>query len=294
VEDANLIVTGSADATGTAILVTAESSLTTTTSIYGALTDSKAGAAIKFNTGLDGQNAKLSVDGLAIENASNLVSGAIPGVSFQLISSAPSTIVQVQIANDNSTVETAFASFVTAYNAVLRDIKTQEGKDSSGNSEPLFGNTVISQMQSALSLALTSGAASDSVSSLYQLGISVNRDGTLKLDTDALNTELNSHYADVVAFLQNAGSFGQQLSSTLDNLGSSNPTGAITLALAANSSQEAILNHNLTEEDALIAVRQAALTAELNMANEVLQAIPRQLDEVNELYSAMTGYNTRG
>ena len=147
-------------------------------------------------------------------------------------------------------------------------------------------------MQSALSLALTSGAASGAVSSLYQMGISVNRDGTLKLDTDALNAELNSNYADVVGFLQNAGSFGQTLTSTLNNLGNSNPTGAISLALAANSSQETILNNNVTAQDALIASKQADLTTELNTANEVLQAIPQQLNEVNELYSAMTGYNT--
>jgi flagellar hook-associated protein 2 len=297
VDGAKLVVTGYTDATGAATIVTAGSSMTTTTpaATYGVLTDTTAtttGIAVKLNVGLDGQNAKLSVDGLGIESASNMVTGAIPGVSFQLISSDPSTVVQVQIANDNSTVQTAFTGFITAYNAVLQDIKTQEGKDSSGNAEPLFGNTVISEMQSALSLALTSGTASGAVSSLYQLGISINRDGTLKLDTDALNAELNSHYADVVGFLQNAGSFGQSLSSTLDNLGNSNPAGALFLALAANNNQETVLNNNVTAEDVLIARKQTDLTNELNIANEVLQAIPRQLNEVNELYSAMTGYNS--
>ena len=297
VDGAKLVVTGYTDASGAATIVTAASSLTTTTpaATYGALTDTTAtttGVAVKLNIGLDGQNAKLTVDGLAIESASNMVTGAIPGVSFQLLSSDPLTEVQIQIANDNSTVHAAFTNLVTAYNAVLQDIKTQEAKDSSGNAEPLFGNTVISQMQSALSLALTSGTASGTVSSLYQMGISVNRDGTLQLNGDTLNAELNSNYADVVGFLQNAGRFGQNLASTLDHLGNSSPAGAISLALAANSSQETLLNDNVAAEDALIASKQATLTNQLNLANEVLQAIPRQLNEVDELYSAMTGYNT--
>jgi flagellar hook-associated protein 2 len=202
------------------------------------------------------------------------------------------TPIQVEITNDNADVETAFSNFVTAYNTVLKDIATQEGDDSSGNPEPLFGDTVISQLQSELALSLTSGAASGSVSNLYQLGISVNQDGTLTLDTGALDSQLDSNYSDVVGFLQNSGSFGQNLSTTLDNLGNSTPTGAITLALAADTSQETILNNDVSAQDALITNQQTNLTTELNTANETLQAIPEQLNEVNELYSAMTGYNT--
>ena len=32
-------------------------------------------------------------------------------------------------------------------------------------------------------------------------------------------------------------------------------------------------------------------TAELNSANEIMQQLPTQLEGVNELYSAITGYN---
>ena len=33
------------------------------------------------------------------------------------------------------------------------------------------------------------------------------------------------------------------------------------------------------------------LTTELNDANQELEAIPAQLDEINEIYSSITGYN---
>jgi flagellar hook-associated protein 2 len=257
----------------------------------GTLIDATANTAIGINTGLPGQDATLTVDGLPVDCASNTVNTVIPGVTFQLLSTS-TTPVQVQITNDNTDIETAFASFVSAYNTVIKDLTTQEGNDSSGNPEPLYGNTVISQLQSSLSLALTSGSASGNVKNLYQLGISVNPDGTLALDSSTLDAELNSNYSDVVGFLQNAGSFGQNLSTTLDGLGSSTPSGVIALALSANTSQETTLNNDVTAQNTLIATQQANLTSELNAANQVLQAIPQQLNEMNELYSAMTGYNT--
>jgi flagellar hook-associated protein 2 len=34
------------------------------------------------------------------------------------------------------------------------------------------------------------------------------------------------------------------------------------------------------------------LTTELNSANQILQGIPEQMQEVNEMYSAITGYGT--
>ena len=46
-------------------------------------------------------------------------------------------------------------------------------------------------------------------------------------------------------------SFGLTFQNTLDQLGSQSPTGAITLALTADSSQESIFNDNITAQDAL-------------------------------------------
>jgi flagellar hook-associated protein 2 len=44
-------------------------------------------------------------------------------------------------------------------------------------------------------------------------------------------------------------------------------------------------------EESLISVRQKNLISELNRANQILQAISSMLNQVNELYSASTGYH---
>jgi flagellar hook-associated protein 2 len=260
--------------------------------VTSALSDATKGVNLANNTGTPGADASLNVDGIALTSASNTVSTAIPGVTFQLLAADVGSPVQVEITNNNTAIETAFSSMVTAYNAVVKDVSTQEGNNSSGNPEPLYGNPTLSLIQSQLSSALTSATASGSVTNITQLGLSFNDDGTLSLDADALDTELNTHFSDVTGFLQNSGSFGQSFATTLNNLGTQAPNGAIYLAQQQNSSEEASLNQSITNENAILAAQKTSLTNELNTANQILQSIPSQLSEVNEMYSAITGYNT--
>ncbi len=369
--------------------------------ISGALTDTSNGnATVNLdNVGQTGVDAQLTVDNIPVTSGSNTVTSAIQGVTFQLLSAAPTTSVQVEITNDNSDVESAVSSFVSDYNKVIGDLNAQEGNDSSGNPEPLYGSPTVAllqqQLQSALTFTqpaqavgttttiasgdtlsgsvnisvggsaaasvsvgaggtpatlaglatainnanlgvtasvITSGASgtlslinstsgssgaitvdssgltdsttgtqvafgtsqSNAVTSITQLGISVNNDGTLTLDTDTLDSILNSNYQDVVNFLQPSGtytSFGGNLTNVMNNLGNSAPDGAIYLALQQDSQEETSLNTNITNENAQISTEQTNLTTELNEANYGLEEIPSQLDEINELYSSITGYN---
>lgn len=62
------------------------------------------------------------------------------------------------------------------------------------------------------------------------------------------------------------------------------------LALQQNTQIEAGLNTNITNQESLITQQKTTLTAELNLANEQLQAIPQQLNEMDQIYSAISGY----
>ena len=69
---------------------------------------------------------------------------------------------------------------------------------------------------------------------------------------------------------------------------------AVTQAQNANSSAETSLNSTISTMDARIATQQTNLTASLNAANQTLQAIPLQLNMIDQIYSAITGYNQKG
>ncbi len=267
----------------------------------GGLTDTATGSTVGFSEPQTGEDASFSVDGIPMTSGSNTVTSAIPGVSFQLLSAAPGEPVQVEIANNNSDVESAVSGFVNAYNAVVKDLNTQEGQDSSGNPEPLYGNPNVAMLQEQLQQALGFTQSSGAITSLTQLGITASSsdDGTLTLDSSTLGSMLNSNYQDVVNFFQPSGSFasfGDNLTTVLNGLGNSAPDGAIYLALQQDSSEETQLNTNIGNEDATISAEQTQLTTELNQANYTLQEIPSQIQEINEMYSAITGYsqNTNG
>jgi flagellar hook-associated protein 2 len=470
--------------------------------VSSAITDST--HALAYTSPVAGENANLTVDGVALTSASNTITNLIPGVTFQLL--APTTSgaqVQVVIGNDNSGVESTVSQFVTDYNSLISAVNTQEGTDSSGNAEPLFGSPTLTLLQQQLlsglnltnpngslssvsstagttlsgslsiqvgsgtaqtinvpttsgnntlaglasainaagigvtasvttangesslsldsatagsagaltvqstiqattptalgysdpggytattadtgtlsavssaadalsgsitiqvgsgaaatisvpansttsptnnlaglagainaaalgvtasvvtsngvsSLQLTSGTvgsagaltvtssvldnavssvtygnASD-VGSLTALGLSVNNDGSLTFDAGSLDSLLNTDYSGVLGFFQNANGWGQNFSTILTNAGTSSSDGILALASSSNSNIESSLHAEITKENSIISAQQVSLTAELNSANEILQQLPSQLAGVNELYSAITGYD---
>ena len=132
---------------------------------------------------------------------------------------------------------------------------------------------------------------SSDINSLTSLGISVNNDGSLTFDATSLDSVLNSDYSSVAGFFQNANSWGQTFSTMLTNAGTSSATGVLALASSSNSNIESTLNADISKEESLISAQQSSLTTELNSANQIMQQLPSQLQGVNELYSAITGYD---
>jgi flagellar hook-associated protein 2 len=105
---------------------------------------------------------------------------------------------------------------------------------------------------------------------------------------------LNTNYQDVVNFLQPGNgytSFGDNFTTTLNNLGNTEPDGVISLALQSDQATESTLNTDITNENATISTEQSQLTTELNEANFTLEEIPQQIQSINEIYSAVTGYD---
>jgi flagellar hook-associated protein 2 len=226
----------------------------------------------------------------AITNASDTLSGSI---SIQVGTGTANT---VDVPSSSNTLSGLAAAINSANIGVTATISA----DSSGSQLELVSNTA----GSAGGLTVTSnvtdqttntalnytGSGSD-INNLMSLGISVNNDGTLTFDSSSLDNVLNSDYSSVVSFFQNTDSWGQKFAAVLNNAGTSSPSGILSLASSSNSSIESSLNAEVSKENAMISAEQSSLTTELNSANEIMQQLPTELDGMNELYSAITGYN---
>jgi flagellar hook-associated protein 2 len=195
---------------------------------------------------------------VTVTNSSNLVSGLIPGVTLDLLSADPSTPVSVTVANDTTGVTSALQNFVTAYNQFINDVATDTAYDSSTQTAgPLLGNgdvaNIQSQVQSALD-AVVPGLPSDA-NNLTSIGLSVNSDGTLSLDSSTLSQVLSGQTGVTFANLQALfGLTGQSTNSGVQFLFGSNNTKASGTAPYQVNITQAATEGTLTGNTAPIAI----------------------------------------
>jgi flagellar hook-associated protein 2 len=126
---------------------------------------------LAYTSTVTGKDANLTVDGINLTSSSNTVANLIPGITFQLL--APSTSgeqVQVVIGNDNTGVESTINQMVSDYNSLISAINTQEGNDSSGNAEPLYGSPTLSLLQQQLMSGLNMQSPNGYLDSITNAG----------------------------------------------------------------------------------------------------------------------------
>ena len=228
----------------------------------------------------------------AVENAGDTLSGSI---TIQVGNGTAHTVN----VGDASTQDT-LTGLASAINAANIGVTANVVANSGGSRLELLSNTAgaagaltvtSSITDTTTSTALNYNDGGSDIGNLTSLGISVNNDGSLTFDANALDSVLNTNYSGVVGFFQNANSWGQSFATMLENAGTGSPTGVLALAKSANSSMESSLNAEISKEQSYISTQQSSLTAELNTANQILQELPSQLEGMNELYSAITGFD---
>jgi len=157
---------------------------------------------------VSGADAKFTVDGVAFTRSSNSVSDVIANTTLNLTAADPNTTATVAVSLSTSAATTAVQNYVSAYNAVVDYIKTQQTPGTDPSSNPtLYNDTLLRTARSALSqsmLASVAGAAPD-MSTPDTVGISITADGHLSFDSSKFATAFNTRYADVTKLFMESG-----------------------------------------------------------------------------------------
>jgi flagellar hook-associated protein 2 len=242
-----------------------------------------------FTQAATGDNASLTVDGISISSATNSVTGVIPGVTLNLLSADPGVDVSLGVAPDTSQVQTALQHFVTDYNQLVSDLSAQFTFSSSTGSEGVLASdstvrNLQNQVLGALDYTNTPASGSTTVPNLMSLGISVDDNGQLSLDTSTLDSALQNNFSDVQSFFQGtslngfANSLDQQLTSFI-----SPADGAFTVDLQTMNSQITDLQGDISDfQTNYIAPLQTQLQADYSQAEIALQELPNQLKEIDQ------------
>jgi len=164
------------------------------------------GLNVSANTVQKAQNSIVNIDGFDVQRSTNQVVGAIQGVTLAL-SQTTTAPVDVKIAADSQSLATKIQSLVTAYNSVLSKVNTAAGKGATkaANSE-LASDSTLRSISNRLSSALQTVNGTGKYNTLGAVGLSLQRDGKLALDTSKLNAAVSADPAAVTALL--AGSSG--------------------------------------------------------------------------------------
>jgi flagellar hook-associated protein 2 len=248
----------------------------------GTITISNNTAGLNFKVGTQGQDASLTVDGVPIDSSSNTVTNAIAGVTLNLTGTTSSPVT-LQVSPDTSQVASSINTFVSDYNTVVSNLNSQFTYDaSSTTSGTLMGDSAAEFVQSTL-LGDAAGSVSGNgaISSLADLGITMNEDGTLSVDSSQLNSALANNFSQVQNFFQAASTgFAQQFSSDLTNL--TDPTnGPIAVDLNGITSSVSSLQSEITDFQANLTTEQQSLTTYYDNVNVTLQSLPSLLATVN-------------
>jgi len=285
VNNADLGVTASiiTDASGSRLAITSNSS-----GSAGSFTVSSSGGSFGFTQAQAGSNASLTVNGISISSASNTVTGVISGVTLNLQSASPGTKVTLTVSHDTSSASTAINQFVTDYNTLIKAVNTQFTYTSGSGQGVLAEDPTVRSLQSdllgSLDYTSTNGSGSSATTtSLASMGITVNSDGTLSVDSATLNSALENNYSQVQNFFQGsalngfANSMDQQLTSFI-----SPADGAFTVDLQSISSQYTTLQDDINNfQTNIITPLKARLTTEYSDAEEALQELPGKIKDID-------------
>jgi flagellar hook-associated protein 2 len=137
-----------------------------------------------------GQDAEFTVDGFAVTSKSNQVTGVIGGVTLAL--TAPTTTsATVTVSSDSSGFAAKMKTLVDSYNAVVNKIHTEAGFGSAkASNTALAGDSTLRGITSALSNAISQPVGTGKFQTLRSIGLKLNNNGTLQLDTTVLNAAL--------------------------------------------------------------------------------------------------------
>jgi flagellar hook-associated protein 2 len=256
-----------------------------------------------FATPQGGANASLTIDGVPFSSSTNTVTGAIQGVTLDLVSQSPGNPVQLTVAPDQNQITTAVNNFVSAYNTVVSTINSQYVVDPTGATPapPLESDISLRSLQtSILNDSSYAIGGNGGLVNLAALGINQNNDGTLTVGSNASGQTfaqvLAANPSAVLNFFQNSSGtgFANNFNTDLTNL--TDPTsGPLNVDLAQNQSENSDLTSTIANFEAQLTSETTALTSQYDAVNASLQAYPLLLQEITETLGTLgSGTSTTG
>ncbi len=158
--------------------------------------------ALDHDTEVSARDALLEINGILVTSAGNQVEGALEGITFVLKSEGPASLV---VSRDDQVIRGAIKDFVTAYNSLRGSMTRMNAYDAaSGTAGELMGDAALRGIQSSLRQVLNDTVGEGAYRRLSDIGITMQLDGSLKLDEKRLSDVITQTPGGVATLLSGA------------------------------------------------------------------------------------------
>ncbi|MEP7382328.1 MAG: flagellar filament capping protein FliD [Gemmatimonadota bacterium] len=218
-----------------------------------------------------GTDASVRVDGVLISRSSNTISDVLNGVSLTVQQAEVGTTVELSVGRDSDALSAKVKAVADAYNALVKFRADQQVVG-----QPLKGNpTLRSSIATVTSQLLTSvSGLTGTLNRPGAVGLSLQSDGSLKLDDAVFKAALASNFSDVVSLFTSSGkSANNQLSywsssyKTLPGTYAVDITAAATMPTVAGSGFSGIYADDGTPDTLAITDAISGVTGNITLAN---------------------------
>ncbi|HXU93656.1 MAG TPA: flagellar filament capping protein FliD [Gallionella sp.] len=159
------------------------------------------------------QNANLKVNGVAVSKTTNTISDVIQGVTLNL-SKATTSAATLTVARDTAGVSSSISAFVKAYNDLNTTLKGLSAYDAANKKGAILqGDSTVRSLQAQLRSMLTTPVAgtSGAITTLSNIGVSFQKDGSLALDQVKLDKAIASNFSDIANLFSSVGKSSDSL-----------------------------------------------------------------------------------
>ena len=152
------------------------------------------------------QDTLASVNGIAVQSSSTGISGAVEGLTLTAVKVGSASIT---VAKDTAGLTANIQGFVKAYNDLSNQIKSLSSYDAETKvGGDLLGDSTVQNLQASLRRQLTgtiTGLQGTKLTSLSQIGVAFQKDGSLTLDQSKLGKAISSNFSDIAGLFAAVG-----------------------------------------------------------------------------------------
>ncbi|WP_336333034.1 flagellar filament capping protein FliD [Pseudomonas putida] len=238
------------------------------------------------------KDALIKIDGLEVSSASNTVKDAVSGLTLELTGkSAENVATRVTVAGNNDGLKTSVQSFVDAYNTLQKAItsltSTSEDKDGNTVLGSLTNDPTTRSLLADIRGVLAEVGSGDRLTTLGQLGINTQKDGTLEFNSTKFTAALNDKKLgpEVQELFTGTNGVFARMKKAID------PYNATDGSLASRKANLDKVAKNLSDQQAALDRRTETLTESLTKKyvalDTALGKMKAQADQITSIFEAI-------